>query len=60
MKNSGVAFTRADLKLTLLLLAVLERIEEHSGTLLMLSVTASGGQDGKLNKFRGAGYAVKM
>ena len=59
MKNSGVAFTRADLKLTPLLLAVLERIEEHSGTLLMLSVTASGGQDGKLNKFRGAGYAVK-
>ena len=25
----------------------------------MLAVTASGGQDGKLNKLRGAGYVVK-
>jgi hypothetical protein len=48
-----------DLKLTSPLLAMLERIERHSGTLLMLAVTASGGQDGKLNKLRGAGYVVK-
>jgi hypothetical protein len=48
-----------DLKLTPPLLAMLERIEQHSGTLLMLSVTASGGQDVKLNKLRGAGYVVK-
>ena len=49
----------SDLKLTSLRLAMLERIEQHSGTLLMLAVTASGGQDGKLNKLRGAGYVVK-
>jgi hypothetical protein len=49
----------SDLKLTPPLLAMLERIEQHAGTLLMLSVTASGGQDGKLNKLRGAGYVVK-
>ena len=49
----------SDLKLTPTLVAILERIEQHSGTLLMLSVTASGGQDGKLNKLRGAGYVVK-
>src|SRR5438034_7699277 len=49
----------SDLKLTPSLLAMLERIEQHSGTLLMLSVTASGGQDAKLNKLRGAGYVVK-
>jgi hypothetical protein len=49
----------SDLKLTPSLLSMLERIEQHSGTLLMLSVTASGGQDGKLNKLRGAGYVVK-
>ena len=49
----------SDMKLTLALLAMLERIEQHSGTLLMLAVTASGGQDGKLNKLRGAGYVVK-
>ena len=48
-----------DLKLTPYLLSMLERIEKHSGTLLMLAVTASGGQDGKLNKLRGAGYVVK-
>ena len=48
-----------DLKLTPSLLSMLERIERHSGTLLMLAVTASGGQDGKLNKLRGAGYVVK-
>ena len=45
----------SDLKLTPSLLAMLERIEQHNGTLLMLSVTASGRQDGKLNKLRGAG-----
>src|SRR5580704_3192812 len=49
----------SDLKLTSSLLSMLERIEQHSGTLLMLAVTASGGQDGKLNKLRGAGYVVK-
>jgi hypothetical protein len=48
----------SDLKLTPALLAMLARIERHSGELLMLAVTASGGQDGKLNmnKLRGAGY----
>ena len=49
----------SDLKLTPSLLSMLERIEKHSGTLLMLAVTASGGQDGKLDKLRGAGYVVK-
>ena len=49
----------SDLKLTPSLLAILERIERHSGSLLMLAVTASGGQDGRLNKLRGAGYVVK-
>jgi hypothetical protein len=49
----------SDLKLTPSLLAMLERIERHSGALLMLAVTASGGQYGKLNKLRGAGYVVK-
>jgi hypothetical protein len=49
----------SDLKLTPSLLSMLERIERHSGTLLMLAVTASGGQHGKLNKLRGAGYVVK-
>jgi hypothetical protein len=49
----------SDLKLTPSLLSMLERIEKHSRTLLMLSVTASGGQDGKLNKLRGAEYVVK-
>src|SRR5207253_7622277 len=49
----------SDLKLTSSLLSMLARIEQHSGTLLMLAVTASGGQDGKLNKLRGAGYVVK-
>jgi hypothetical protein len=48
-----------DLKLTPSLLSMLERIERHSGTLLMLAVIASGGQDGKLNKLRAAGYVVK-
>ena len=48
-----------DLKLTPSLVSMLERIERHSGTLLMLAVTASGGQDGKPNKLRGAGYVVK-
>src|SRR6266550_8944249 len=49
----------SDLKLTSSLLSMLERVEQHGGKLLMLSVTASGGQDGKLNKLRGAGYVVK-
>jgi hypothetical protein len=49
----------SDLKLTPSLLSMLERIEKHSGTLLMLAVTACEGQDGKLNKLRGAGYVVK-
>jgi DNA-binding PadR family transcriptional regulator len=50
----------SDLKLTPSLLAMLERIERHSGSLLMLTVTASGGREsGKLNKLRGAGYVVK-
>jgi hypothetical protein len=48
-----------DLKVTPSLLSMLERIERHSGTLLMLAVTASGGQEGKLNKLRSAGYVVK-
>src|ERR1700757_2817975 len=48
----------SDLKLAPFLLAMLERIEQHS-PLLMLAVTASGGRDGKLNKLRGAGYVVK-
>ena len=39
---------------------MLERIERHSGTLLLLTVTASGGREyTKLNKLRGAGYVVK-
>jgi hypothetical protein len=50
----------SDLKLTPSLLAMPERIERHSGSLLMLTVTASGGREsGKLNKLRGAGYVVK-
>src|SRR6201993_4573299 len=50
----------SDLKLTPTLVALLGPIEQHSGALLMLAVTASGGgQDGKLNKLRGAGYVVK-
>src|ERR1700730_1170186 len=49
----------SDLKLTPSVLSMLERIERHSGTLLMLAVTANGSQDGKLNKLRGAGYVVK-
>jgi hypothetical protein len=34
----------SDLKLTPSLVAMLERIEQHSGALLMPAVTASGGQ----------------
>jgi DNA-binding PadR family transcriptional regulator len=50
----------SDLKLTPTLVAMLERIERHSGALLMLAVTASGGREyGKLNKLRGAGYVIK-
>ena len=49
----------SDLKLTPSLLAILERIERHSEELLMIAVTASGGQDGNLNKLRGVGYVVK-
>src|ERR1700745_1015863 len=37
---------------------MLERIEQHS-PLRMLAVTASGVQDGKLNRLRGTGYVVK-
>src|SRR5271156_3686322 len=57
--TNGRSLITSDLKLTPSLLSMLERIEQHSGTLLMLAVTASGGQDGKLNKLRGAGYVVK-
>jgi hypothetical protein len=50
----------SDLKFTPSLLRMLERIERNSGSLLMLAVTASsGGEYGKLNKLRGAGYVVK-
>src|SRR5712671_4541510 len=49
----------SDVKLTPSLLSMLERIERHSGTLLLLAVTASDCQDGKLNKLRVAGYVVK-
>jgi hypothetical protein len=45
----------SDLKLTPSLAARVERIERHSGALLMLAVTASGGREYKL---RGAGYVV--
>jgi hypothetical protein len=39
---------------------MLERIATHSGSLLMLAVTASGrSEENKLNKLRGAGYVVK-
>src|SRR6202035_2992035 len=48
----------SDVNLTPSLLAMLKRIEQHS-PLLMLAVTASGGQDGKLNRLRSAGYVVK-
>jgi hypothetical protein len=45
-------------KLTPSLLAMLERIERHSGTLLMLSVTASGGREyNKLNTLRRATWS---
>jgi hypothetical protein len=47
------------LKLTPALRAMLERIATHSGSLLMLAVTASGhSEESKLNKLRGAGYVV--
>jgi hypothetical protein len=50
----------SDLMLTRSLVVMLERIEQHSGALLMLAVTASGGGEyGKLNKLRCAGYVVK-
>jgi DNA-binding PadR family transcriptional regulator len=50
----------SEINLTPSLLAMLERIERHSGSLLMLAVTASGGREyGKLSKLRGAGYVVK-
>jgi DNA-binding PadR family transcriptional regulator len=49
-----------EFNLTPSFLAMLERIERHSGSLLMLAVTASGGREyGKLNKLRNAGYVVK-
>lgn len=48
------------LKLTPSLRDMLERIAKHSGSLLMLAVTASGGGEAaKLNKLRAAGYVVK-
>ena len=50
--TSGIS-SMGDVKLTPSLLSMLERIEQHSGTLLMLAVTASGGQHGKLNELRG-------
>jgi hypothetical protein len=47
-------------KLTPSLRSMLERIERNSGTLLMLTITASGGREyAKLNKLRGAGYVLK-
>jgi len=56
----GNAIMSDTLKLTPSLLSMLERIERHSGTLLLLTVTASGGREyTKLNKLRGAGYVVK-
>jgi hypothetical protein len=48
------------LKLTPSLRSMLERIERHSGTLLVLTITASGGREyTKLNKLRAAGYVIK-
>jgi hypothetical protein len=49
-----------DLKLTPSPLAMLERIERHSGALLMLAVTASGRSEyTALNKLRRMGHVVK-
>jgi hypothetical protein len=48
-------------KLTASLRAMLERIERHSGELLELSVTASGGQEyTKLQKLIRAKYVVPV
>jgi hypothetical protein len=48
-------------KLTASLRAVLERIERHSGELLELAVTASGGREyGKLQRLLSAGYVVRV
>jgi len=52
--------TKWEVALTPALLAMLERIERHNGTLLMLAVTASGRSEyAALNKLRGVGYVVK-
>jgi hypothetical protein len=60
LEQPSITHNSPVLKLTPSLLAMLERIERHSGALLMLAVTASGGREyGKLNKLRGAGYVVK-
>lgn len=59
-KAPPMTYDGDDLKLTPALLAMLERIERHSGTLLMLAVTASGRSEyAALNKLRSAGYVVK-
>jgi hypothetical protein len=48
-------------KLTASLRAMLERIERHSGELLELSVTASGGREYvKLQRLIRAGYVVRV
>jgi hypothetical protein len=50
----GKAIMSDTLKLTPSLLSMLERIERHSGTLLLLSVTASGGREySKRRRIRG-------
>jgi hypothetical protein len=49
------------LKLTPSLRAMLERIQRHSGELLELSVTASGGREStKLQRLFRAGYVVRV
>ncbi len=59
-RGTLVTTDMSEFNLTRSLLAMLERIERYSGTLLMLAVTASGGREyGKLSKLRGAGYVVK-
>jgi hypothetical protein len=49
------------MKLTPSLLAMLCRVERHSGTLLLVAVTASGslGEYRALNKLRRMGYVTK-
>jgi hypothetical protein len=49
------------LKLTPSLRVMLNRIERHSGTLLELAVTASGGREyGKLQRLIRTGYVVRV